>query len=93
MIEAARPQGQLSTTWPPSHVRSQVRAAREAEAAAVQALAPQLAALEAQWEVLHAVSGAADAEELLAIWQGARAVAGFKPGLLLTAAVGVPASA
>jgi len=37
----------------------------------VQALTPQLAALEAQWEVLHAVSGAADAEELLAMWQGA----------------------
>lgn len=49
----------------------QIRAAREAEAAAAQALSPQLAALEAQWEVLHAVSGAADVEELLAMWQGA----------------------
>ena len=42
----------------------------------MQALAPQLAALEAQWEVLHAVSGAADAEELLAMWQGALTTAG-----------------
>jgi hypothetical protein len=49
----------------------QLRAAREAEAAAEAALSPQLAALEAQWELLHAVSGAADVEELLAMWQGA----------------------
>ena len=56
-----------------AHIASahmQLRAAREAEAAAEAALSPQLAALEAQWELLHGVSGAADVEELLATWQG-----------------------
>lgn len=49
---------------------AQLRAAVDAEVAAAEALAPQLAGLQAQWDLLHDISGASTAEELIAFWKG-----------------------
>ena len=49
----------------------------------LQALQPQLDALEAQWFRLHTLTGAATPEEVLAFWDGALplALARFRPAL------------